>query len=552
MDRGLRLTQTVIGFLAVALVASLFLFGMVGGGAPADQQPTVSPSARPSPSELGEEDRLPGELPEPLDSIEVFDVDEELNPDRQLDYEAQGDPGVEFAAGLPDLRAYAEQSLDWAECGEATECATVLAPLDWEDPAAAAIELAVNRVASPNPVNGPLFVNPGGPGASGREFAASFAPDHWQGYDIVGFDPRGTGGSTHVVCGTLEETDEILGLDGSPDDDAEDRALQDGYRDFAQQCRDGSGELLDHLSSVEVARDMDLLRHLLGAEKLNFFGVSYGTYIGAMYAELFPDTSGRLILDAAVEITDAEPIYQIEGFERAFVAWADWCAGQEVCSLNGPSSAELQEQVSEWLDSLDQSPLPVGDRLLTQTHAATGIALFLYGDSSAYRVLALALQAAMRGDGEALLASADQLNGRGTDRYDTIAYAFPAMLCADWPDEGVDEVQELAAEGARRAPVLGRHMGITYACELWTAESNPPYKLTAEGADPILVIGGTGDSATPYEQAVRMAEQLEPATLLTYDGPGHGAVTGPSECVADAVDRYLADGTLPDEGTRCT
>ncbi|NLE96757.1 MAG: alpha/beta hydrolase [Propionibacterium sp.] len=551
MDRGLRLTQIVIGFLCVALVASLFLFGMVGGGAPPDQEPTVAPTSE-GPREVADGERLPGELARPLSDIDRFDVDETLNPDRQLAHEPAGEPQVEFAEPLADLRAYAEQGVDWKACGETFLCARVLAPLDWEDPSRAAVELALLMNPSADATNGPLFVNPGGPGAGGSDFAASFPADHWPGFDIVGWDPRGTGASTHVVCGTLEQTDALMDLDATPDDDAEDQALQDGFRDFAQQCRDSSGELLDHISSVEVARDMDLLRHLLGADEFNFFGVSYGTYIGAMYAELFPDTSGRLVLDGAVEITDEDSIYQIEGFERAFANWADWCEEQDVCVLTGQPSADLQQEISDWIGSLDASPLAVGDRMLTQTHAATGIAMFLYGDESVYRALAMTIQEAMRGEGATLLNAADQLNGRGGGAYDTLAYAFPAMHCVDWPDLGVDVVPELAEDGFARAPMLGRHMGISYVCETWTAEPAPPYRLTAEGADPILVVGTTGDSATPYEQAERMAAQLEPAVLLTYDGPGHGAVTGNNPCVAEIVGGYLADGTLPEEGARCT
>lgn len=548
MDRGLRLTQIVIGAICVTLVLSLFLFGMVGGGRAPDQPPSVAPTSQ-GPREVAEGERLPGELERSLDSIETFTADAPLNPDRQTELVSDDDP-LGLPDGLGDLRAYAEQGIDWQVCGEAL-CAKVLAPLDWDDPASAAVELAVLKVPSADPTHDPLFVNPGGPGAGGTDFALQFQPDHWRGRDVIGWDPRGTGNSTHVVCGTLEETDELFELDSSPDDEAEDRALQDGYRGFAQQCREGSGKLLDHISSVDVARDMDLLRHLVGAEKLNFFGVSYGTYIGAMYATLFPSTSGRLILDGAVEITDADPVFQIEGFERAFVNWTEWCAGQEACALHGKSAEELQDQISEWLGSLDASPLDVGSRQLTQGLAATGIALFLYADDSAYRTLALVLQEAMAGQGQALLEAADQLNGRGADAYETIAFAFPAMLCSDASDEGIDAVPELAEEGWAKAPKLGRHMGLSYQCETWTVDPLPLWKLDAKDADPILVVGSTGDSATPYEQAERMAGQLEPARLLTFDGPGHGAVTGPNECIGDAVAKFLDSGELPDEGTVC-
>lgn len=552
MDKRLRLTQVVIALLCVSLVFSLFAFGLVGGGASPDQQPpTVRPTSQ-APRKVDEGQRLPGELARPLDRLDVFKPDVTPNPDRQTDYQAAGKPNVTLPGSLgDDLRAYAEQPVEWETCGEGL-CAKVLAPLDWENPGQAAVELAVTKVPSANPSLDPLFVNPGGPGAGGTAFASQFAPDYFKGMDIIGWDPRGTGESTHVQCGSLAETDKLFDLDSTPDDASEERALQDGYRQFAKQCRDASGELLDHISSVDVARDMDLLRHLVGAEKLNFLGVSYGTFIGAMYATLFPDTSGRLVLDGAVEITDEEPVPQIVGFERAFVAWADWCAEQQVCVLHGKSSKELQQQVTNWLQSLDASPLDVGNRKLTQSHAATGIAMFLYADDSGYRALAEFLREAMAGNGEGLLRAADELNGRGQGgKYQTLAYAFPAMGCADSYDEGAAAVPKRAKEAMADTPILGRHMGYGYQCEFWTAEPLPAYKLDAKDADPILVVGSTGDSATPYEQAERMAKQLEPARLLTYEGAGHGAVTGGNQCVTRTVGEFLAEGTLPEEGKRC-
>lgn len=550
MDRKLRLTQVVIGFLCVALVFSLFAFGLVGGGQPTDQQPpSVAPTSQP-PREVPAGSRLPGELARPLKDLEVFPSDTELNPDRKTDYQPQGKPAVEFPDSLGDLKAFAEQSVEWKPCGEAL-CATVLAPLDWDKPSTAAVELAITKVPSAKATQDPVFVNPGGPGAGGTAYAAQFPPDYFEGMDIIGWDPRGTGNSTHVVCGSLEETDNIFGLDSTPDSADEDRALQDGYKQFAEQCRDGSGALLDHITSVDVARDMDLLRHLVGADKLHFLGVSYGTFLGAMYATLFPDTSGRLVLDGAVEITDQEPVAQIIGFERAFVAWAQWCAGQEACVLHGQSAEELQQQVTDWLQSLDASPLSVGERKLTQTYAATGIAMFLYADDSAYRALAEVLKAAMAGEGKELLMAADELNGRGNNRYETIAYAFPAMSCADAADEGATVDKQKAAEAMAKTPILGRHMGYSYECEFWTADPLPLYKLDAKGAAPILVVGSTGDSATPYEQAQRMAEQLEPAQLLTYEGAGHGAVTGGNECVAKTVGEFFSTGKLPEPDKRC-
>lgn len=550
MSRRVNLIQGVLTLIAIALVTTLFLGGFVGGtNRDEPASPNTPGPATPSPLATGA--RMPGVPEVPVDEHETFPEEPAQNADRQVGYEAAGAPQVSFLPSEGDLAAYASQVVEWKRCEEGSgQCATVKVPLDWEDPAGDAIEIAVRRVIDGDSSRGPLFVNPGGPGFGGQDFAQQIA-GRWTNYDTVGWDPRGTGESTTVVCGTLEETDEIFELDGSPDDAAEDRALQDGATDFAQQCRDSSGDLLDHLTTIDVVRDLDLIRHLLGAEKLNYVGVSYGTYVGAMYAELFPDSVGRLVLDAAVDITGEDEIPQTQGFERAMGNFTAWCAESDLCSL-GDDQEEITDVIDAFLTELDSSPLEVGDRILTQTMAATGIALYLYEDEEAYRTLDVVIANGLAGDGEALLYSADLLNGRGQAAYDTIAYAFPAMVCADWADEGVAPVPQEWRDTFEVAPLMAPHMGMSYNCQLWTADSAPQIRITAEGAPPILVVGTTGDSATPYEQAQSMAEQLESGTLLTLDGAGHGAVTGDNSCIADAVDGFLYDGDAPEDGKTCS
>lgn len=550
MSRRVTLIQGVLTLIAIALVATLFLGGFVGGtNRDEPASPNTPGPATPSPLATGA--RMPGVPEVPVDEHETFPEEPAQNADRQLDYEAAGAPQVSFLPSEGGLAAYASQVVEWERCAEGSgQCATVRVPLDWDDPAGDAIEIAVRRVVDGDSSRGPLFVNPGGPGFGGQDFAQQIA-GRWTNYDTVGWDPRGTGESTTVVCGTLEETDEIFELDGSPDDAAEDRALQEGATDFAQQCRDSSGDLLDHLTTIDVVRDLDLIRHLLGAEKLNYVGVSYGTYVGAMYAELFPNSVGRLVLDAAVDITGEDETPQTQGFERAMGNFTAWCAESDLCSL-GDDQQEITDVIDTFLTELDTAPLEVGDRILTQTMAATGIALYLYEDEEAYRTLDVVIANGLAGDGEALLYSADLLNGRGPAAYDTIAYAFPAMICADWADEGVAPVPQEWRDTFEVAPLMAPHMGMSYNCQLWTADSAPQIRITAEGAPPILVVGTTGDSATPYEQAQSMAEQLESGTLLTLDGAGHGAVTGDNSCIAEAVDGFLYDGEAPEDGTTCS
>lgn len=550
MSRTVQVTQAVLAMIAVALVASLFLGGMVGGR---NRDVPVSPNTpgptTPPPVTGGA--RMPGVPEVPVDEHATFPAKPGLNADRQLEYQPDGDPVVEFLPSLGGLAAYATQVVDWALCddGSGAQCAIVTAPLDWDAPQGDAIRIAVRRVLDGDSSRGPLFVNPGGPGFGGQEMAQSLA-GRWANFDTVGWDPRGTGESTRVVCGGLAETDKFMALDGSPDDSTEDRGLRDGSAAFAQQCRDASGSLLDHLTTIDVARDLDLLRHLLGAEKLNYVGVSYGTYVGAMYAELFPGSVGRLVLDSAVDITDEDEIPQAAGFERALGYFAEWCAGSDVCAL-GDDRTQIENRIAGLLSGLDARPLRVGHRTLTQTMAATGIALYLYEDEKAYRRLAEVVADGLAGDGEALLYSADLMNGRSPSGYDTIAYAFPAMVCADVADEGLAAVADEWRGTFDEAPIMGPNLGMSYTCQVWTAAPAPQIRITAAGAPPILVVGTTGDSATPYEQAVTMADQLESGVLLTLRGVGHGAVTGDDACIAAAVDRYLYDGEEPQDGTTC-
>lgn len=550
MKRSVQVTQIILATLAIALVVSLFLGNLIQGQSrdvPASPS-TVGPV---TPKPVPEGARMPGVPEKKISEYETFPAKKDENRDRLLDYKAQGTPRVEFEKSLGDYNAYATQVVNWELCADSdtSQCARIKAPLDWEKPEGDAVEIAVRRVPNGDSSRGPLFLNPGGPGFGGQSFAEGTA-QRWQNFDVVGWDPRGTGESTHVVCGGLKQTDAVMDLDGSPDDDAENKALEEGGADFAKQCRDASGALLDHITTIDVVRDLDLLRHLLGAEKLNYVGVSYGTYVGATYAQLFTGSVGRLILDAAVDITGKDEVPQVAGFELALNNFTKWCAESDLCDL-GDSQEQIDKDIETLLTGLDANPIKVGGRTLTQTLGASGIAYFLYLDETGYRTLAEVIGAAMAGNGGPLLLAADEMNGRYDNGYETIAYAFPAMACADAVDEGTGPVLQEWRDTFKDAPILAPNMGTSYTCQFWTAKSAPQLKLTAAGAPPILVVGTTGDSATPYEQAVSMSKQLESGTLLTLDGAGHGAVTGPNECIAKAVDNYLYEGKTPKEGTTC-
>ena len=536
--------QVMLIGVAVSLVVAFVLSGMIAPGH--QPNPSAEPSAQQAPT-VGEQ--KPGVPAVPVSEHETWPQTGTENPDRQLGVTASS-PTVQLPGSLgEDLTPYWEQTLDWQRC-KGGLCTTMKVPLDWENPGKASLDIKVMKAPSANPSKGPLFVNPGGPGVGGVYFSRSLGSDAWEGYDIVGWDPRGSGESTHVECGTTEQIDEAYSADDTPDDEAEKTTLSDVWAAFARQCREASGELLDHISSIETVRDLDLLRFLMGAEKLNYLGVSYGTYLGSMYAELFPERTGRLVLDSAVDITNSEEVSQVEGFELALNLYADWCASTSACTF-GDSRDAVISTINSFLRGLDASPQQVGDRQLTQGKAATGVAGFLYSGAGIYPRLTATVAAAMRGDGSALLKASDALTGRDDNGWKTMAYAFPATRCLDHADEGVAAHFALQDELGQKAPVFGGSMGGDLACERWTAASVPNLKLTGKGAAPILVVGATGDSATPYQQAVTMAQQLESGHLLTYDGPGHGSVTSGNSCVTDAINAFFQDGTLPEDGKTC-
>lgn len=462
--------------------------------------------------------------------------------------------GITTAPPGQGLDRYRQQQVDWRSCpgGQAEQrCAQVRAPLDWSDPDGDALTLFLRRVpATREPRLGTIFVNPGGPGEPGSGLAASFQREGLEQFDIVGWDPRGTGRSTPIRCASGDALDEYYEVDVSPDDPGEREELITASGQLGESCLVNSGRLLAHISTVDTVTDLDLLRGLVGDDKLNFFGYSYGTAIGSRYAHTYPDRVGRVALDGAVNITESEDVIQAVGFDRALAAFADWCVTNE-CSL-GRDREQVLQAVTGLLDGLDERPLPVADRELTQSLAVTGVVVALYGAEAEWRLLLTAVQRAQAGDGDLLLRMADFYNARDdSGDYDTRLTAFAAIRCLDEGDHGLAGADRRAQIQTEKAPILGPYFGPDYVCPTWPVPPIPePEPVVAAGAAPILVIGSTGDSATPYEFARAMAEQLESGVLLTYDGPGHGAYGGRSACIDEAVVRYFTQEP-PTEDRTC-
>lgn len=470
------------------------------------------------------------------------------NPDRQH-------PGlvhVDLPGMAPAPADYLAQTVAWSRCGD-LECADVLAPEDHDAPQAGAITLHLVRRPARSGSKGAVLVNPGGPGEPAEGLVSSARWKQLPDRDIVGWDPRGTGGSTPVRCvadpdAPQPEVDRALDVDISPDDDAEYEALVASNRQEALNCARYSGTYLRHLGADQTVRDMDLVRQLLGQERLDYVGYSYGTWLGAVYATRFPDKVGRMVLDSPVNVTTDTTTAQSAGFERAFGLFSTWAARR---GRLGHSADQVRDKVRGLLESLDATPLPAGSRRLTQAGGVMGVAALLYGEESEWQSLETVLLEALRGDGTRLLTMADFMNGRDADgSYETSYYAFRPLLCADEPDAGLAAAREQWARDRAAAPLFGALFGPGVMCETWVVDAQRT-EVAAPRAAPIVVVGSTGDAATPYEYARWMVDALGSAVLVTWDGPGHGSYGNGNRCLDRAVSGYLRNGTVPADGTTC-
>ena len=461
-----------------------------------------------------------------------------------------------------DFDAYA-QTLEWSEC-ELGECAEATVPIDYEDPSAGFTTIAMAGAAATGTDDkiGTLFINPGGPGGSGIELLGFFtlvaSPEVLASYDVVGFDPRGVGQSDPLGCLDTEGLDELLSADVDPDDQQsvdDYTALVDGQ---GEACLETNPELSQHVTTVETAMDLDVLRALAGDDELHYIGFSYGTFLGTTYAALFPDNVGRLVLDGAMDpsLTAAQTgLRQAGGFQLAFDDYAADCVEND-CAL-GASVEEIEQQVIDLFATTADGPLPTDDpdRSLTQAYAFYGVAQQLYAEES-WPFLTEALASAFEGDGSLLLGSADEYSRRTPDGYlNNQAQANSAINCLDdqiapEPDSTPTEEDFLEASPLFGAIAYGF---VEVGCDGWpiapTVEA-PDY--TAEGAAPILVVGTTGDPATPIESAQKLAELLDSGVLLTREGEGHTAYLEGNPCITSIIDAYLLEGTVPEDGTTCS
>ena len=466
-----------------------------------------------------------------------------------------------MSANFKTVTDYENQKVDWKNCGTDLYCGSVRVPMDWSKPTSRKLTLAViYHRASANKPLGSLLVNPGGPGASGFNFVKDsidgLATERLRtNYNIVGFDPRGVQNSSAIRCLSGKSMDRFLygttGYElGSSKDLAKTKLVM---ANFIKACQKNTGDLLGYVDTVSAAKDMDIIRAVMGDSKLNYLGFSYGTQLGATYAALFPKKVGRMVLDGAIDpsVPDyQQSINQIKGFDLALRDYMADCLSKTGCPFSGKVEDGLAK-IKAFLKQVEATPLTSTDnhREVSIWAVNTGIIMALYSEDY-WQYLTAAFKAAFNGDGTTLLRLADFYNDRDPDGTYTsnLTEANISISCLDSRQSA--KLSDMKAQNKRMlkaSPTLGRYWqwgGI--ACAKWPYPVvKKPKNLSATGAPTIVVVGTTGDPATPYEQAVSLAHKiLKKGYLVTYKGEGHTAYGRSNSCVNNAVDNFFIDGKL--------
>ena len=443
----------------------------------------------------------------------------------------------------------------------AFECASVPVPQDWAaKDSGKTFDIALLRVHATNQGNriGSLLVDPGGPGGSGVDLAVYLSQqlptDVLRRFDVVGFDPRGVGRSNAVKCFSDADLDAFFGGDPDPVGDADFDAVAKVQANMAKSCGDKYGDSLRLFSTEQTARDMDVLRQAVGDPKLTYLGFSYGTLLGGVYAELFPDHIRAMVLDGAVDPTqnsiDAGAT-QVKGFEHAFDNFSAWCkANASKC----PIAPDARAAVVSAMQSAHQSPVRGvgGSRTATPGWIMTAVTSALYSQET-WPILAAAIDDLRQNSAAKLFALADAYAERDpTGHYSNLFDAFLTISCTDDPTTlSRAKVRELQGTWRQQFPLFGPSAATqSLVCSQWPGKRDPYPTGKAGGAPPIVVVGTTGDPATPYEQTAKLADMLGVGVVLTWQGEGHTAYPQ-TRCINDAVNKYLIDLTPPAKGTTC-
>ena len=498
---------------------------------------------------------------------------------------SKGSNGSTGATIPKGLESFYRQNLTWTDCpdgatGTAFKCATVTVPLDYDHPQGKTITVALKKLPSTSSSpRGSVFLNPGGPGGSGISLINAQAGLYTSGglsgvlenYDVIGFDPRGIGQSTPITCWSPDDVQAIMaGRAEAPSQltpgSATDIVAKGSREAAACQKYTEVPEILDHMDTRSVARDMDVMRALVGDRDLNFFGYSYGTYLGAVYTELFPDNVGRVVLDSAMDPTLSRQ-GSFEGDaaaeEQTLRTYIESQQGQAGFPLNG-STDEAVTRLATFLDGLDANPLTVSDGAdsLNRAEATNAIKELVVASPDKWPLLNEGLTQAMNAhDGTALMKNAGFLPGEGgptateaqiVEHLQSV-YGFAANRCLDFPDTGNQASWDAALSSYRRDypvfhPLLPQHDAY---CHGWGHTSRTkPVDVDVDATNPVLVVGILHDPQTPYAWSKALVSRLRNSHLLSVDMYGHGA-TGPNSCTTAKVNDYFVKGALPSDGEVC-
>ena len=488
---------------------------------------------------------------------------------------ATADPGDTSAPGSTDPATSDPGStdagtLDWGKCDDksvsddALECATLTVPLDHSEPKGDTIDLALVRMPATGKREGAVLFNPGGPGGSGFDFVAysgkviqsELGLEH---FDVVGFDPRGVDRSNGIRCVDDAFMEAHLYLDDTPDTPEEKALLEEDDKGFVEGCKKNYGDTLRFYSTEATARDMDLIRAAMGDDQISYLGISYGTYLGAVYATLFPDRVRAMALDSAYEpngdTVDQQYLTQIVGFEKAFDDWVAWCQDTDECAFR---TTDVGTRWNELRQKLDDSPLADAEgRPVNQSTMDTATQAALYSESD-WPVLGKALADAETGNGDGLLALADGYSGRNPDgTFDTLFQSIGIIECASGIEQQPPTDPEALLKKIKdQAPRFGADVTLD---DLTTADGGcsdlmpkqQPVEIDYSGKAPVVIIGGTKDPATPIRWAKEMTAAMgDQARMVTFTGEGHGQLLV-STCVTDIEAKVLSDLTLPAKDTVC-
>ena len=443
-------------------------------------------------------------------------------------------------------------------------------PIDYQDASIGTFDMAVIRFRDANQHDrlGSLVVNPGGPGVSGIEYALNaqyvIDPDVLDRYDIVGFDPRGIGKSSPIHCLDDAQQDASFSGDAKPDNQDEFNTLVNDAQTFAANCV-AKTNYLASFTTENTARDMEQLRIALGDSQLNYMGFSYGTYLGTKYAQQFPTTVGRFVLDGAIDPTldvYQQNLVQAQAFDKALANFTADCLRRTSCPL--PKTADAQF-FADFFTKLAQAPLTSQespDRPVTQSLVVTGAASALYDNQVGWPMLRTAFEEANNGDGTTFLKLADAYSGRNLDGtyMDNQNDANIVIDCLDWYQTRSNEgVQTHAADFAAAAPVFGPYVAFSgVVCNSINEVLNIPMSTDQntvrieKTATPVLIIGTTQDPATPYAWAKALSNYIVGSRLITLKGEGHTGYGRGSTCTDAAVDAYLITGKAPAKSLVCT